>query len=254
MVVPYPLYFSLMIIKTIIQSKYLSQAKSTLKHTVKTLCLFLYSAQFWRFAITGCDNNSELKVWSCELWNCLQTIKFAPMPSTQKAPVLKARLDLAAGYLLLSDIYNKVLYILSITKDSDEAVACINTVSEFLLPYPILSFAIVDAGQRRLRPTSESLEDLCPCDDENEDQLVIRMYLVQPKSLQECHIAFRPPLQISGNCLMDTLTHDSLDYSEDLPDIGTVNHNGIVGVTDDDEGNDKSHSYNHSCIIFITSL
>ncbi|XP_058807631.1 enhancer of mRNA-decapping protein 4 [Phymastichus coffea] len=192
-------------------------------------------ATFWRFAITGCDNNSELKVWSCELWTCLQTIKFAPMPSSQKMPVLKASLDLAAGYLLLSDIYNKVLYIMSISKDNDEAMACINTVSEFLLPYPILSFAIVDAGQRRLRPTSESLEDLCPCEDENEDQLVIRMYLVQPKSLQECHIAFRLPLQLSGNCLMDTLTHDSLDYTEDLPDISTVHHNGIVGVNDDDD-------------------
>lgn len=161
------------------------------------------------------------------------------MPSTQKAPVLKARLDLAAGYLLLSDIYNKVLYILSISKDSEEAMACINTVSEFLLPYPILSFAIVDAGQRRVRPTSESLEDLCPGEDENEEQLVIRMYLVQPKSLQECHIAFRPPHQISGNCLMDTLTHDSLDYPEDLPDITAVNHNGIVN--DDDEGKIKDY-------------
>lgn len=173
------------------------------------------------------------------------------MPSTQKAPILKARLDLAAGYLLLSDIYNKVLYIMSISKDNDEAVACVNTVSEFLLPYPILSLAIVDAGQRRLRPTSESLEDLCPCgdgddEDDNQDQLVIRMYLVQPKSLQECHIAFRLPLQLSGNCLMDTLTHDSLDYAEDL-NSSTVNHNGIVCVggveannDDDDDGKPDS--------------
>ncbi|KAJ8686594.1 hypothetical protein QAD02_022388 [Eretmocerus hayati] len=201
-------------------------------------------AQFWRFAITGCDNNSELKVWSCELWTCLQTIKFAPTLSTQKTPILKASLDLAAGYLLLSDIYNKVLYILSISKDSDEAMACINTVSEFLLPYPILSFAIVDAGQRRLRPTSESLEDLCSIDDENEDQLVIRMYLVQPKSLQECHIAFRPPTRLIGSCLMDTITHDSLDYSEDLPDISAVKLNGIVGITDDDDGDNGEEDAN----------
>ncbi|XP_033219302.1 enhancer of mRNA-decapping protein 4 isoform X2 [Belonocnema kinseyi] len=192
-------------------------------------------AQFWRFAITGCDNNTELKLWSCELWSCLQTIKFAPGPTSGKAPVLKAGLDLSAGYLLLSDIYNRVLYILSLAKDSGEAIACINTISEFLLPYPILSFAIVDAGQRRVRPTGESLEDLCPGDDENEDQLVIRMYLVQPKSLQECHVAFRPAMQVSGTCLMDTLTHDSLDYSEDLPEIGTVNHNGLVDVNSEEE-------------------
>ncbi|XP_012276185.1 enhancer of mRNA-decapping protein 4 [Orussus abietinus] len=185
-------------------------------------------AQFWRFAVTGCDNNSELKVWSCELWTCLQTIKFAPSPTTGKTPVLKAGLDLSAGYLLLSDIYNKILYILSLSKDTGEALACVSTISEFLLPYPILSFGIVDAGQRRVRPTGASLEDLCPGDEELDDQLVIRMYLVQPKSLQECHITFRPAAQESGGCLMDTLTHDSLDYSEDLPDIGTVNHNGIT--------------------------
>lgn len=182
--------------------------------------------QFWRFAITGCDNNTELKVWSCELWSCLQTITFAPTPSTGKLPVLKAGLDLSAGYLLLSDIYNKVLYILSITKDNGEALASVNTISEFLLPYPILSFGIVDAGLRKVRPNGE-LEDLNPCDEESEEQLVITMYLVQPKSLQECHIAFKPATQVSGNCLMDTSTHNSLDYSEELPEMGTVNHNGI---------------------------
>nr|XP_034172470.1 enhancer of mRNA-decapping protein 4 [Osmia lignaria] len=186
--------------------------------------------QFWRFAVTGCDNNTELKIWSCELWSCLQTIKFAPTPSTGKLPILKAGLDLSAGYLLLSDIYNKVLYILSLTKDSGEALASVSTISEFLLPYPILSFGIVDAGLRKIRPTGESLEDLCPGEEEIEEQLVIRMYLVQPKSLQECHIAFKPASQVSGNCLMDTLTHaDSLDYGEELPDMVAVNHNGISG-------------------------
>lgn len=177
--------------------------------------------------MTGCDNNSELKVWSCELWTCLQTIKFALNPSTGKLPVLKAGLDLSAGYLFLSDIYNKILYILSLSKDKGEALACISTVSEFLLPYPILSFGIVDADQRKIRSTGESLEDLCEEIEENDEQLVIYMYLVQPKSLQECHIAFKPASQASSNYLIDTLTHDSLDYSEDIPDMGTVTHNGM---------------------------
>jgi len=163
------------------------------------------------------------------LWTCLQTIKFAPNPSTGKVPVLKAGLDLSAGYLFLSDIYNKILYILSLSKDKGEALACISTVSEFLLPYPILSFGIVDADQRKIRSTGESLEDLCEEIEENDEQLVIYMYLVQPKSLQECHIAFKPASQASSNYLIDTLTHDSLDYSEDIPDMGTVTHNGMSG-------------------------
>lgn len=176
--------------------------------------------------MTGCDNNSELKLWSCERWSCLQTIKFAPTPSTGKMPVLKAGLDLSAEYLLLSDIYNKVLYILSLSKDAGEAY--ISTVSEFLLPYPILSFGIIDAGQGKIRPNGESLEDLCQSEEDIDEQLVIRMYLVQPKSLQECHIAFKPAVRTSSDCLLDALTHDSLeDYPEDLPDIATVNHNGI---------------------------
>ncbi|XP_034937441.1 enhancer of mRNA-decapping protein 4 [Chelonus insularis] len=172
-------------------------------------------AQFWRFAITGCDNNTELKVWSCKQWKCLQTIHFKSPPNG-KTPVFKAGLDLSAGFLLLSDICNKGLYILSLVKDPNDEKACISTISEFRLPYPILSFGIVDAGIRKIRPTSESLEDLCPCEDESEDHLVIRMYLVQPKSLQECHIAFKPVRIVPSTCKMDTLTHDSLDYIEDL--------------------------------------
>lgn len=187
--------------------------------------------------MTGCDNNSELKVWSCELWTCLQTIMFAPTPSTGKLPVLKAGLDLSGSYLLLSDIYNKVLYILSLSKDRGEALACVSTVSEFLLPYPILSFGIVDAGQRKIRPTGESLEDLCPSDEEIEEQLIIHMYLVQPKSLQECHVAFKPAPQVSGNCLLNTHTHDTLDYTEDIPDIETSNHNGISGEMGEEDRN-----------------
>lgn len=159
---------------------------------------------------------------------CLQTIVFDPSPISGKVPLLKAGLDLSAGFLLLSDICNKGLYILCLAKDSDDGVACVSTISEFLLPYPILSFGIVDAGLRKVRPTGESLEDLCPCDDEIEDQFVIRMYLVQPKSLQECHIAFRPARQMSNNCLMDTLSHESLDYVEDLQHIRHDDQNGIV--------------------------
>lgn len=164
----------------------------------------------------------------------MQTIKFTPRPTSSSQPCLKAGLDLSAGYLLLSDIYNKVLYVLNVTKDKGEALAGINTISQFLLPSPMLSFAIVDAGQRKVKPTGESLEDLCPGDDENEDQLVIRMYLVQPKSLQECHIAFRTATHVTGTCLMDTLTHDSLDYAEDIPEIGAVNHNGLEVNNEED--------------------
>lgn len=68
---------------------------------------FVLRVQFWKFAITGAENNSELKIWSCESWTCLQTIRFTPEVGKQDI-VLKAGLDLGAGYLLLSDINYKV--------------------------------------------------------------------------------------------------------------------------------------------------
>ena len=65
---------------------------------------------FWKFAVTGSNFNSELKIWSCETWSCLQTIKFAP--NDESETVLKAALDLTAKFLVLSDINRKNVYIL----------------------------------------------------------------------------------------------------------------------------------------------
>ena len=58
---------------------------------------------------------------------------------------------------------------------------------------------------------------LCvPEDGDDEPQqcvqaVVVRMYLVQPKSLQECHIAFQPPVTVGDmDQKLSTLSHDSL--------------------------------------------
>ena len=32
--------------------------------------------QFWKYAVTGCSLKTELKVWSCESWTCIQIIFF----------------------------------------------------------------------------------------------------------------------------------------------------------------------------------
>ena len=66
--------------------------------------------------ITGAENNTELKVWACVHWTCLQTIRFTPDANSGKKTgmYLKAGLDLGARHLLLSDIYNQVscMYVL----------------------------------------------------------------------------------------------------------------------------------------------
>lgn len=181
--------------------------------------------QFWKFAITGANDNSELKLWSCESWTCLQTIHFVPR-STEEIK-LKACLDLASRYLLLSDIKRRVLYILQIHKDSEDKYVVVQSISEFPLPYPILSFGIVDAGLRCFKSNSSfSLDDMCNGDGDEGGQvaIVVRMYLVQPKSLQECHIVFQTPKPID-RALVNTIPQDSLleEYNDELPDLSASN-------------------------------
>ncbi len=70
-------------------------------------------AQFWKYAVTGCDRNAELKIWSCETWSCLQTVRFEPKDDNNEL-AFKAALDLSGRFLLLSDIHRKNVYVLQI--------------------------------------------------------------------------------------------------------------------------------------------
>ncbi|RZF41112.1 hypothetical protein LSTR_LSTR002744 [Laodelphax striatellus] len=156
--------------------------------------------QFWKYVITGCNSNSELKLWECQTWECVQTIRFLPRPETSMRVQLKAAVDRSSDYLLLSNMKQRVLYVLRIQKDSAQTSCFIQSVSEFPLPYPILSFAILDAEVRRFKCNSSfTLDDQCNGDDDEDEQehdnqsaVLIKMYLVQPKSLQECNIHFQP--------------------------------------------------------------
>ena len=47
--------------------------------------------QFWKYAVTGCSLNSELKVWSCESWTCLQTVRLTRADDSQLR--LKSAMD-----------------------------------------------------------------------------------------------------------------------------------------------------------------
>ena len=74
--------------------------------------------QFWKFALTGSSNNTEIKLWSCEHWTCLQTVQIKP--NDGKRTELKAELDLTAQYLLLSDIHRKNVYVLQLEISNDK--------------------------------------------------------------------------------------------------------------------------------------
>uniref|UniRef100_A0A665UEK4 Enhancer of mRNA-decapping protein 4 n=1 Tax=Echeneis naucrates TaxID=173247 RepID=A0A665UEK4_ECHNA len=115
---------------------------------------------FWRFLITGADQNQELKMWCTVSWTCLQTIRFSPDPfNSSTLPSLKASLDLSAEYLILTDVQRKVLYAMELRQDLEKGKASFTAVSEFLLTHPVLSFGVRDVTHSRLRHT-EVLPDV----------------------------------------------------------------------------------------------
>lgn len=32
-------------------------------------------SQYWKYAVTGAKDNTEMKIWTCENWTCLQTVR-----------------------------------------------------------------------------------------------------------------------------------------------------------------------------------
>uniref|UniRef100_A0AAQ4Q5W9 Enhancer of mRNA-decapping protein 4 n=1 Tax=Gasterosteus aculeatus aculeatus TaxID=481459 RepID=A0AAQ4Q5W9_GASAC len=119
---------------------------------------------FWRFLITGADQNQELKMWCTVSWTCLQTIRFSPdLFNSSVLPSLKASLDLASEYLILTDVQRKVLYVMELRQDLEKGKGSFTAVSEFLLTHPVLSFGIQDVSHCRLRHT-----EVLPAEEESE--------------------------------------------------------------------------------------
>lgn len=68
--------------------------------------------------MTGVEGNSEIKIWTCETWSCLQTLRYAPDDdSSSSALKLKVAVDITANFILISDMQRKVIFLLF-----DEAV------------------------------------------------------------------------------------------------------------------------------------
>uniref|UniRef100_A0A8C5H7D5 Enhancer of mRNA-decapping protein 4 n=1 Tax=Gouania willdenowi TaxID=441366 RepID=A0A8C5H7D5_GOUWI len=177
---------------------------------------------FWRFLITGANQNQELKMWCTVSWTCLQTIRFSPDPlNSSTLPSLKASLDLSAEYLILTDVQRKVLYVMELQQDLDKGKAKFTAVSEFLLTHPVLSFGIRDVTQSRLRHT-----EVLPAEEESETMttegtqgpsesksgIQIKLYCVHTKSLQDVQIWFQPhAASVSAAVFSDHLTDQSSD-------------------------------------------
>ncbi|XP_014680803.1 PREDICTED: enhancer of mRNA-decapping protein 4-like isoform X2 [Priapulus caudatus] len=173
--------------------------------------------QFWKFAMTGADNNSEIKLWSCESWTCLQTLSFLPSPQDDIRPCLKAMVDLSADYLIMSDMNRRVVYMLQLYQDAEGQVAQVSCISEFILAQSCLSLAALDVSRTKFKKSADrdSLDEIttgaitdsrdteAECEYETPDGssgveaavwVVAKIYSVFPKILQELQIRYEPAL------------------------------------------------------------
>nr|XP_017499802.2 enhancer of mRNA-decapping protein 4 isoform X2 [Manis javanica] len=198
---------------------------------------------FWRFLITGADQNQELKMWCTVSWTCLQTIRFSPdiFSSVSVPPSLKVCLDLSAEYLILSDVQRKVLYVMELVQNQEEGRACFSSISEFLLTHPVLSFGIQVVSRCRLRHT-----EVLPAEEENDSLgadgthgagaiesaagVLIKLFCVHTKALQDVQIRFQPQLNPDVVTPLPTHTaHEDFAFGEsqselDSEGLGSATH------------------------------
>ncbi|XP_051239095.1 enhancer of mRNA-decapping protein 4 isoform X2 [Dicentrarchus labrax] len=198
---------------------------------------------FWRFLITGADQNQELKMWCTVSWTCLQTIRFSPdMFNSSVLPNLKASLDLAAEYLILTDVQRKVLYVMELRQDLEKGKATFTAVSEFLLTHPVLSFGVRDVAHSRLRhtevlPAEEESESLTTegtqGPTESKSGIQIKLYCVHTKSLQDVQIWFQPNLcSSSAVFLPHSDSQDGFGFSDHFTDQSSDKESGSGSQTD----------------------
>ncbi|CAM2723862.1 unnamed protein product [Rotaria socialis] len=142
--------------------------------------------QLWRYAISGCDENRELRVWSCTNWSCLQIIRlqysFTDSLYNNNAlqmPLLKAAIDLTSRFLILSDINRNSLYVFTIYQDAENNRAHFSSINAFnSITSPSLSFAITAADQIN-REHSDFVS------------YGVKMYSIHTKFFQEILLVFK---------------------------------------------------------------
>lgn len=107
-------------------------------------------------------------MWSCESWTCLQTIHFELDPTSPVSGIfLHVSIDYTGQYVLISDVNNRVAYVLQLKRFDKEQTVYVASMAQFLLPAPFLSFHILEANTRKvLCSYHDSREDLY---DERED-------------------------------------------------------------------------------------
>ncbi|CRK91082.1 CLUMA_CG004770, isoform A [Clunio marinus] len=189
----------------------------------------------WKYAVTLAANNTEIKVSKCDNWKTLQTITFKS--SIGQPLAFKAEIDRTSSYLILSDMTNRQMYVLQILKENalsqqngseehhnngDDVAAnavggisrvFVKSIAEFRLASTILSYGISNASIRRYKCALSDnylIDELEDYDEENNSLycVVLRLFMILPESVQECHILYQPALNESAE-ILNTEVKDS---------------------------------------------
>jgi len=68
------------------------------------MCIEYLRSQYWKFVITAGPNMSELKLWNCMKWECVQTLRFSSTSPT----TLRMDMNITANFFILADSERKV--------------------------------------------------------------------------------------------------------------------------------------------------
>lgn len=192
----------------------------------------------WKYAVTLAANNTEIKVSKCEGWQTSQTITFKSANGQPLA--FKAEIDRTSSYLILSDMSNRQLYVLQILKENvlgqqngsneihngEEGATggisrvFVKSIAEFPLASSVLSYAISNASIRRLKCALSDnylIDELEDYDEENNSSycVVLRLFMILPESVQECHILYQSALNESSE-IINTEVLQQLNVSAPL--------------------------------------
>lgn len=125
--------------------------------------------------------------------------------------------------MLVSDMYEQQLYVFHIDKTNVKTavdhndLACIKSVAKFPLASQILSFDIVNASVRRYKcglSDAYLANEIDEYDDESggNNCVILKMFFVQPKSVQECNLLYQPSVKTAD--VQSTFSSGELEITD----------------------------------------
>ena len=157
--------------------------------------------------------------------------------ANQQAPVflppqIKISIDLSSKYLVLSDLTRKCFLVLhhfsahNVTTDIENDVAKCTAISEFILAYPVVSYAIIDSQSSSMLPPLSQAQD----SENNYLATMIRLYCIHTKQLQEMTIFVNGEQSVNANSSVSP-----------TPQLNTaVESNGVLLASASQNGSNSS--------------